>query len=63
LENAVKRYAAKKLSETSPKRASRLEKHDFELPESQNYRLPGRYNKTEKLDHCKRKLRWKYLRF
>jgi hypothetical protein len=35
LENAVKRYAAKKLSEMSPKRASRLEKHDFE---SQNHR-------------------------
>jgi hypothetical protein len=40
LENAVKRYVAKKSSETSPEpeRASRLEKHDFQSPKSQNHR-------------------------
>jgi hypothetical protein len=30
LENATKHYAAKKSSETSPERTSRLETHDFE---------------------------------
>jgi hypothetical protein len=34
----VKLYAARKSNETSPKRASRLEKHDFESPESLNHR-------------------------
>jgi hypothetical protein len=50
LEKAVKRYAVKKSSETSPERASRHEKHDVESPESQNHRrAPARYNKTKKL--------------
>jgi hypothetical protein len=47
LENAAKQYTAKKSSETSPRRASRLKKdrnnqsikHYFESPESQNHRL------------------------
>jgi hypothetical protein len=46
LENAAKHYAAKKSSETSPGRASRLRKnrnnqnikHNFESPGSQNHR-------------------------
>jgi hypothetical protein len=38
LKNATKCCAVKKSSKTSPEKASRLDKHDFASPESQNYR-------------------------
>jgi hypothetical protein len=38
LKDTPNRSAAKKSTGTSPERASRLEKHDFESPESQNHR-------------------------
>jgi hypothetical protein len=58
LKDAATRFAAKISNKKSPERASQLEKHDFESPES----LTTHKNSTTSQGQC-RKLRLRYLCF